>query len=175
MKKKILKINMFNQENSKATWKFLTAILILISLASYFLFSALSNVIIFIQGAASLMSLALWGIGSVSIICLTRAQVEDRSVSSQLKLMCSAQKPNSTPTDTYWRKLFKAQCAHISPHRTAHGGPLSTIGTWPNIPTPNVSYSCLYPCTWSTFITAPTFGYNMHLLKNILNLTFICA
>lgn len=115
--KKILKINRCNQENSKAIWKFITVILILISLAYYFLLSALSNVIIFIQGAARLMSLALWGIGSVSIICLTRAQVEDRSLSSQLKLMCSAQKPNYTPTNAYWRELFKTQCAYISPHR----------------------------------------------------------
>lgn len=146
-------MNMFNQENSKAIWKFLTAILILISLASYFPFSALSKVIIFIQGAASLVSLALWGIAFVSIICFTRVQVKDRSVSSQFKLMYSAQKPNYTPTNTYWRKLFKAQCAHTSPHRTAHGGPFSTIGTWPNIPTPKVSHSCFYPCTWSTCIT----------------------
>ena len=36
------------------------------------------------------------------------------SASSQLKLVSSAQKPHYTPTNTYWRKSFKALWAHVT-------------------------------------------------------------
>lgn len=130
--------------------------LILISLSSYFLFSALSNVIIFPQGAASFMSAALWGgVGSLSIISYHRTS--GRKGSEQPAQTCEL-----CPQAKLYTLSFKALCARGSPHRAARGRSLSTTGAWSNMATPSDSCPHLYRCAWIPhYYTAPTGGYRM--------------